>query len=180
MEGSHVCIGAIQGDGRGAEVWRFGCAPMAQLATPRALFEADQAGTAIAPTDRMSPKPSTLVALAAVAVLSTACGSSGVVAKAPPPAPAAQPEVAKIVSAMRADLDACYAEGRRLNPMLEGGLVAEVKVGAAGGVESVDAQDVEGLNRAVIGCITKRVQSARFPAPGEKGATVRIPLRFKA
>lgn len=128
----------------------------------------------------MSPKPFSLLALAIVATLAAACGSSGAAAKAPPPPPSAQPEVAKVVSSLRADLDACYAEGRRLNPMLEGAFVAEVKVGVAGSVESVDAQDVEGLNRAVIGCMTKRVQNARFPAPGEKGATVRIPLRFKA
>ncbi|MBS2013558.1 MAG: AgmX/PglI C-terminal domain-containing protein [Deltaproteobacteria bacterium] len=128
----------------------------------------------------MSPTPLRQLALAAVATLVAACGSSGAIAKAPPPSTAVQPEVAKIVSSMRADLDACYAEGRRLNPMLEGAFVAEVKVGVAGSVESVDAQDVEGLNRAVIGCMTKRVQNARFPAPGDKGATVRIPLRFKA
>lgn len=120
------------------------------------------------------------LALSLVASMTAACSSSASTAKAPPPPPAAQAGVAQVVSSMRADLNACFEDGKKLNPMLEGGFVAEVKVGAAGSVESIDAQDVEGLNRNVIGCITKRMQSARFPAPGDKGATVRIPVHFKA
>jgi hypothetical protein len=29
-------------------------------------------------------------------------------------------------------------------------------------------------------CMTTRMQKTRFPAPGEDGATVRVPLRFDA
>lgn len=120
------------------------------------------------------------LALSLVASMTAACSSSTSSAKPPAPAPAAEPAVAKVVSSMRSDLDACFEQGKKLDPSLHGGFVAEVKVGAAGSVESIDAQDVEGLNRNVIGCMTKRMQSARFPAPGDKGATVRIPLHFEA
>jgi hypothetical protein len=122
-----------------------------------------------------------LLAAVALSVTAVACGQSAVGApKAPPPAKASEAAVSQVVSAMSGDLRACYEAGLRLNPMLQGGFVAEVKIGTAGSVESIDTQDVEGLNRTVIGCMTRRMQSARFPAPGEKGATVRVPVRFKA
>jgi len=121
------------------------------------------------------------LALSLVASMTAACSSSTrESAKAPAPSPAAEPAVAQVVSSMRTDLNACFEEGKKLNPMLHGGFVAEVKVGAAGSVESIDAQEVEGLNRNVIGCMKKRMQNAHFPAPGDKGATVRIPLHFEA
>jgi hypothetical protein len=130
----------------------------------------------------MNPTTFAVLALSFVASLGVGCASSppGSAPKAPPPAKTSEAGVAQVVSAMRPDLAACFEQGRRYDPALHGGFVAEVHVGSGGSVESVDAQDVEGLNRAVIGCMTKRMQSARFPAPGDKGATVRIPLRFEA
>ena len=128
-------------------------------------------------------KSRALAILALSFITSTvACGqgSAGSPAKAPPPSKASAPAVSQVVSGMRGDLKACYAQGLELDPTLTGSFVAELTIGPAGGVDAVDARDIEGLNRPVIACMTKRMHNARFPAPGEKGATVVVPLRFRA
>lgn len=85
---------------------------------------------------------------------------------------------AQLPASTQKALDACYAEAHKYNPRLAGELVAEVKVGPHGSVERVDAQDVVGLNRNVIRCMTERLYQTRFDAA--RSSTLRIPLTFKA
>ncbi len=111
----------------------------------------------------------------ALSVAAVACAPSATTSR-----PKATDSGAKaaIPPATQRELHACYAEAQKYNPRLAGELVAEVKVGPRGGVERVDAQDVVGLNRNVIRCLTERLYQARFDAT--PSTTLRIPLAFKA
>ena len=114
-------------------------------------------------------------ALLALSLAAVACAPSATTSR-----PTAADGTAKsaLPTATQNELHRCYVEAQRYNPRLAGELVAEVKVGPRGAVERVDAQDVVGLNRNVIRCLTERLYQARFDA--SPGTTLRIPIAFKA
>ncbi len=102
-------------------------------------------------------------------------------AKASPTSAAGTPiaDADKVIAEMRADFRTCYNDGLKKNAKLEGGVVIEAKVGPKGDVTSATPQELEGLTPEVGACIAKRVQKASFTPPGEKGSTLRIPVKFK-
>jgi outer membrane biosynthesis protein TonB len=90
------------------------------------------------------------------------------------------PGADNVVAAMRPDFRACYNDGLKKNPKLEGSVLVEAKVGPKGEVTSSMPTDMQGLTPEVADCIAKRVKAATFSPPGEKGSTLKIPVNFKA
>lgn len=94
---------------------------------------------------------------------------------------AAQPPegVEKVIAELSPDFQRCYGVGREKDAKLEGSTTIEAKLGPNGEVTSSAAIETKGLTLEVTDCLASSVKSSTFPAPGEKGATIRIPVALK-
>jgi hypothetical protein len=81
-----------------------------------------------------------------------------------------------VVAALRPRFKACYQEGQRVDPWMQGCVVVRAYIGPSGDVEKSAVFVREDLSDAVVGCIVDAVQSAKFAPPGGHGSTLQIPV----
>ena len=105
-------------------------------------------------------------------------GASAAASTDPSGAPVNDAE--KVISAMRPDFRQCYNDGLKKDAKLEGSVMIEAKVGPKGEVVSTTASETQGLTPEVVECMSKRVKAGTFAPPGDKGSTVRVPVKFKS
>jgi outer membrane biosynthesis protein TonB len=113
--------------------------------------------------------------------------SEPIVAKeAPPPepTPAPTPEEAvksadEVVSTMRKGFRACYNAGLNTDPTMSGNLKINLIIRPDGSVASATVTEGKGLAPAVMDCIVRKAESGVFAPPGDKGATIVLPIRFQ-
>jgi hypothetical protein len=87
--------------------------------------------------------------------------------------------VRQVMSAMRSDLRKCYNSALTRDPEIAGSTTITAQIDATGAVVMATASDGSSLPADVLRCITSRVQKATFDAPGDAGATLKIPVTFK-
>lgn len=89
-------------------------------------------------------------------------------------------DVSKLVLAHRTEARACYDDGRKRDPNIEGKLVIGFEFDARGTV--VDAHqtvaDDQFREDLVVACIVDVIKTIKFP-PSKKGATTRAYHRFE-
>jgi hypothetical protein len=100
---------------------------------------------------------------------------------APPEVPGSDlPDAARTVNGMRAGLRACYKHGLDEDPTMQGSVRITARVGSNGEVTSATPSGGGGLSSSVIACLANRVRGSQFSAPANGGATVVIPMVFRA
>ena len=77
---------------------------------------------------------------------------------------------------MRGDFRACYNDGLKRDPTMQGHVMLSLIIGPAGDVASVVPSSVDGIADDVVDCMLRRVKAAVFPPPGPNGTTLRIPI----
>jgi hypothetical protein len=96
----------------------------------------------------------------------------------PPPDPCG-PVAASFEKSARPDLKACYREGKKKKPDLEGSVRIYINVDMTGKAGSVKGSESE-LGKSVVDCMVKVVKAAAASFDGStcKGKTVTIPMQF--
>ncbi|MBS2020090.1 MAG: AgmX/PglI C-terminal domain-containing protein [Deltaproteobacteria bacterium] len=85
----------------------------------------------------------------------------------------------KTISGLQPKFQACYNDGLKKDPKLAGGLVIKTEIKPDGTVANATAQDTQGLNPAVVKCLTDTMKKAKFSPPkAAQLATIEVPLKF--
>lgn len=89
-------------------------------------------------------------------------------------------EVARVIHAHMNEIRYCYESAILRNSNLEGKLLLDFKIGAAGDVKKAEERESSFADRGVSGCVIRRLLAWRFPHP-RGGVTVSIsyPFLFK-
>lgn len=85
-----------------------------------------------------------------------------------------------VIATLRPKFNACYQAGLKKDPKLAGSVTLSAKIEKDGTVSAVTPKVPEGLNPAVLKCLTDHVKTANFaPSGGMSYATsLDIPVRF--
>jgi hypothetical protein len=88
----------------------------------------------------------------------------------------------KVIASLRPKLNACYQEGLKKSPTLEGSVTLSAKIEKDGSVSAVTPKNVTGLNPAVLKCLGDQLKAASFAAAGGMNYTtsIDIPVSFAA
>lgn len=87
----------------------------------------------------------------------------------------------KTIATMQPKFQACYNDGLKKDPKLAGGLTIKTEIKPDGTVGNATAQDTQGLNPAVVKCLTDTMKKAKFSPPkAAQLATIEVPLKFGA
>lgn len=85
----------------------------------------------------------------------------------------------KTIASLQPKFSACYNDGLKKDPKLAGGLVIKTEIKPDGTVGNATAQDTQGLNPAVVKCLTDTMKKAKFSPPkAAQLATIEVPLKF--
>jgi hypothetical protein len=86
----------------------------------------------------------------------------------------------KVITALRPKLNACYQDGLKKNPKLEGSVTLSAKIEKDGTVSAVTPKNVTGLTPAVLKCLSDHLKAASFAAAGGMNYTtsIDIPVAF--
>ncbi|MFO0548734.1 MAG: AgmX/PglI C-terminal domain-containing protein [Polyangiaceae bacterium] len=87
---------------------------------------------------------------------------------------------ASVVAGMTSGFRRCYNAGLKTDPDMQGSVRITAKIGPNGEVTSATPSGGGGLSAQVVGCVVSRVASAQFDKPEGGGATIVIPVSFKA
>lgn len=88
-------------------------------------------------------------------------------------------DVDKTVAALQPKFAACYNRGLEKDPKLAGGVVLKTEIKPDGTVGNATAQEMQGLNPAVVKCLTDTMMKAKFSPPkAAQLATIEVPLKF--
>jgi len=82
-----------------------------------------------------------------------------------------------VIRDFRGRARACYVEGSKKHPDLEGSVTLVIKVGADGKVLAVSGGGTPKL-APIIPCLKKEAQDIEFPPPKDGAAVLHIPLTF--
>ena len=94
--------------------------------------------------------------------------------------PLIRPLKSPAIATLRPKFNACYQAGLKKDPKLAGSVTLSAKIEKDGTVSAVTPKVPEGLNPAVLKCLTDHVKTANFaPSGGMSYATsLDIPVRF--
>ena len=85
----------------------------------------------------------------------------------------------KTIAKLQPKFTACYKAGLEKDPKLAGGLTIKTEIKPDGTVGNATAQDTQGLNPAVVKCLTDTMKKAKFSPPkAAQLATLEVPLKF--
>jgi hypothetical protein len=86
----------------------------------------------------------------------------------------------KVIAGLRPKFNACYTDGLKKDPKLEGSVTLSAKIEKDGKVSAVTPKMVTGLNAAVLKCLSDRLKAASFAAQGGMSYTTSldIPVGF--
>ena len=84
----------------------------------------------------------------------------------------------RVVAGLRPGFRACFKQGLRSDPTMEGRFVVTAKIFPSGEVASADVVENKGLSAGVVQCALRKVRRASFRAPGPDGVTIEIPVTF--
>jgi len=80
------------------------------------------------------------------------------------------PNVETAVAAMRAGFQTCFVRGQSARPDAEGEVTLTIRLGAAGQILGVAAQQTAKVPATVVSCMTTRAAASQFEPPtGAKG-----------
>ena len=79
---------------------------------------------------------------------------------------------------MRPQFRACYSEGLKTDPQMDGCAVLRAKVASDGAVASSEVFVFDGLTREVADCLAAALGTAKFSAPGGGGSMLMVPVTF--
>jgi len=80
------------------------------------------------------------------------------------------PNVEGVVAGMRAGFQTCFARGQSTHPDTEGEVTLTIRLGAAGQILGIAAQQTAKVPATVVSCMTTRVATSQFEPPaGAKG-----------
>lgn len=148
--------------------------------------------TAPAPASASASAPASQTADVVIAPLSQDAGASdasrvvrltevdvSTPSRAAPPAALSPGEV---IASVRPQLTACFTEGLKKNPKLEGSVTLSARIDKTGKVTAVIPKGQTGLDDAVMKCLVKRLEATAFAPAGAPGyaASVDIPLSFSS
>jgi hypothetical protein len=87
-----------------------------------------------------------------------------------------------VIAGLRPKFNACYTDGLKKDPKLEGSVTLSAKIEKDGKVSVVTPKMLNGLNTTVVKCLTDQVKAAAFaPSGGMAYATsIDIPVGFSA
>jgi len=88
----------------------------------------------------------------------------------------------KVIAELRPKFNACYTDGLKKDPKLEGSVTLSAKIEKDGKVSAVTPKMVTGLNPVVIKCLSDKLKAANFAAAGGMAYTTSldIPVGFSS
>jgi hypothetical protein len=88
------------------------------------------------------------------------------------------PNVEGVVSGMRAGFETCFARGQSAHPEAEGQVTVTIRLGGAGQILGVAAQQTAKVPATVVSCMTTKAAASQFDPPtGAKGqVTLVVPV----
>ncbi|MBS2016262.1 MAG: AgmX/PglI C-terminal domain-containing protein [Deltaproteobacteria bacterium] len=89
---------------------------------------------------------------------------------------------ADVIGALRPQFSACFKDGMKKDPKLAGSVTMSAKIGQDGKVVATTPKRLEGLNDAVVKCLSEKLKAAQFASAGSPGyaASIDIPLAFSS
>jgi len=82
------------------------------------------------------------------------------------------------IARLRPGFRACYNAGLKDDPLMQGEVTVLVHVAADGHVDESTLTRNDGLSEQVTECLRLLIASATFDAPGGKGSSLSVPVRF--
>lgn len=151
------------------------------------------AATAVAPSESLTPAPAeppsaTAASPSSSAEVSPAASSAASAAspEGPTPAPSvvevgevqttggALPNLNDAVATLRTGLTSCVARARAQHPDAEGQVTVTIRVGLAGQVLGVAAQQTTKIPASLVSCISTRAATAQFEPPHSAKSQVSV------
>lgn len=83
-----------------------------------------------------------------------------------------------VIASLRPRFKACYQEGLRTDPSMQGCVVLRTSIDPSGYVQKNEVFVREDLSEPVVDCIRGVVRSAKFFPPGGRGSLLQIPVTF--
>lgn len=89
-------------------------------------------------------------------------------------------DISKLIGERRPDARACYDEGRKRDPKMQGKIIINFAIDSEGvvGETSQGMQEEQIEDQTVVGCVSEVIKTIRFPA-SPKGKTTRAYHRFE-
>lgn len=88
----------------------------------------------------------------------------------------------EVISGLRPLFNACFMDGMKKDPKLAGSVALSAKIDRDGKVSAVTPKRLDGLNDAVVKCLSDKMKTAQFAAAGSPGyaASIDVPLHFSS
>jgi hypothetical protein len=84
------------------------------------------------------------------------------------------PNVESAVAAMRAGFQTCFVRGQAARPDAEGEVTLTIRLGAAGQILGVAAQQTAKVPATVVSCMTTRAAASQFDPPAGAKSQVKV------
>ncbi len=86
---------------------------------------------------------------------------------------------AEVIGAQRKEIRACYNQGLRRDPMMQGSVVIDATIASDGAVEAATTAARDGLDDTAVECLRRVIERARFVPSSAAHRPLHVPVRFE-